>query len=215
VKKALALVVKGGTAGRLQGVLKDASGQEIVIGGKTGTGDHRYERYGAGGQLIESRVVNRTATFVFYLGEHYFGTFTALVPGPQAGQYEYTSSMVAQILKNLLPQLKPALFPASRIETPPVIPETPSLPVPTRPQQNPAPVPIPPTSPGEKPEGSSSQADPQVQSKPDKGGGFPDTLDPGVVVPVPSSPPGGSPDKPPGWLDSQLRAPREAGQTAL
>ena len=195
VKKALGLVVNGGTAGRLNGALKDAAGKEVVIGGKTGTGDHRFERYGAGGQLLDSRVVNRTATFVFYLGDHYFGTLTALVPGPQAGQYEYTSSLVAQILKTLLPKLKSELFPASRITVPPAALVPPTLTAPTTPQ----PV-LPPTAPlpskGEKAEGSSSQADPTIPSKPDANSRFPDSLDPGVVVPAA---PG---QEPPGWLDS-------------
>ena len=198
VKKALGLVVSGGTAGRLRGALKDAAGKEVVIGGKTGTGDHRFERYGAGGQLLDARVVNRTATFVFYLGDHYFGTLTALVPGPQAGQYEYTSALVAQILKTLLPQLKSELFPASRVSSPPVaLPVAPVLPVPALPQPK-APVPVVPANSGEKAEGSSSQADPP-QTKPAKNNGFPDSLDPGVVVPVPA--PGTN--EPPGWLDSQ------------
>ncbi len=183
VRKALGLVVNGGTAGRLQGALKDAAGKEVAIGGKTGTGDHRFERYGAGGQLIESRVVNRTATFVFYLGDHYFGTLTALVPGPQAGQYEYTSSLVAQILKNLLPQLKTVLFPPSRVVVAPVLPATPEpLPADT---ESTAPVPAAASPKSEKAEGSSSQADPP-QVKPNGNGGFPDSLDPNVVVPVPA-----------------------------
>ena len=64
VRRALARVVESGTAARLAGALKDAAGKPLTIGGKTGTGDHRFERYGKGGQLLESRVVNRTATFV-------------------------------------------------------------------------------------------------------------------------------------------------------
>ncbi|MFY9941835.1 MAG: hypothetical protein WAK57_06640, partial [Desulfobacterales bacterium] len=96
---------------RLAGALKDPAGQPLTIGGKTGTGDHRYERFGKGGELLESRVVNRTATFVFYLGERYFGTLTALVPGEQAGRFGFTSSLTTQILKTLLPQLQPHLYP--------------------------------------------------------------------------------------------------------
>jgi membrane peptidoglycan carboxypeptidase len=110
LRKALGMVVQGGTAARLHGALKDGNGNPIVIGGKTGTGDHRYERFGPGGQLLESRVVNRTATFVFYLGDKHFGTFTALVPGREAEKYQFTSSLTAQILKNLLPRLQPILF---------------------------------------------------------------------------------------------------------
>ena len=203
VRKAMGLVVNGGTAGRLQGALKDAAGNEVQIGGKTGTGDHRFERYGKGGQLLEARVVNRTATFMFYLGDHYYGTLTALVPGPQASQYEYTSSLVAQILKNLLPQLKPILFTANKIALPPAAPsEAPATPVPEAPpvdssQSAPAPK-------REKAEGSSSQADPvPVKPEANGGGGFPDSLDPNVVVPVPAQPAPANPTAPGG------------GQTAL
>lgn len=186
VRKALSLVVNGGTAGRLQSVLKDDSGKEIVIGGKTGTGDHRYERYGAGGQLIESRVVNRTGTFVFYLGERYFGTLVALVPGPQAGQYEYTSALTAQILKTLLPQLKTALFSVPAASPPTAVPVVP-LPESAEPQTGGlAPGSAAPRS--EKADGSSSQADPPFKPGQDGGGGFPDSLDPSVVVPVPPPP---------------------------
>ncbi|MCA1925913.1 MAG: transglycosylase domain-containing protein, partial [Thiobacillus sp.] len=119
VRRALARVVEGGTAGRLAGALKAADGTPLVIGGKTGTGDHRFERYGKGGQLLESRVVNRTATFAFYLGDRYFGTLTALVPGEIAGQFGFTSSLTAQILKTLLPQLQPHLYPSPPVSSPP------------------------------------------------------------------------------------------------
>ena len=208
VRKALGLVVNGGTAGRLQGALKDAAGKDVLIGGKTGTGDHRFERYGANGQLLESRVVNRTATFVFYLGDHYFGTLTALVPGPQAGQYEYTSSLVAQILKNLLPQLKTALFPVSKLAAQPVAPMAPEL---AAPQAPPVDTSEGITAPkGEKAEGSSSQADPvPVKPETNGNGGFPDSLDPNVVVPVPAQPGPETPRSAPG----NPAAP--AGQTAL
>ncbi|MEO8225742.1 MAG: hypothetical protein ABI661_13135, partial [Gammaproteobacteria bacterium] len=58
-----------------------------------------------------SRVLNRTGVFVFYLGDRYFGTLTAVVPGPEAARYEFTSAIATQVLKNLLPELKPELFP--------------------------------------------------------------------------------------------------------
>jgi membrane peptidoglycan carboxypeptidase len=181
VRRALGLVVDGGTAGRLKGTLKDANGVPIPIGGKTGTGDHRFEHYDRAGRLIESRVVNRTGTFVFYLGDRYFGTLTALVPGPQAAQYEYTSALTAQILKTLLPQLKPVLFPAT---TPPPVPPaeagSPAEPVPVaRPEK-----------PVEKPEGPTSQGDPGSQEPTLPESGFPDALEPDVVVPAPQ--PGGA-----------------------
>jgi membrane peptidoglycan carboxypeptidase len=186
VRRALLRVVESGTAARLAGALKDASGQPIPIGGKTGTGDHRFERFGKGGQLLESRVVNRTATFVFYLGNRYFGTLTALVPGEQAGQFGFTSSLTAQILKTLLPQLQPLLYPLP--PTPPkaamdtVTEPTPAV---VEPVVIPAPAPRVPVK--EKPDGATSQAAPPAKELPIQGG-FPEDLEPSVVVPVPVMP---------------------------
>ncbi len=184
VRRALLQVVESGTAARLSGALKDGAGNPLAIGGKTGTGDHRYERYGKGGQLLESRVVNRTATFAFYLGERHFGTLTALVPGEQAGQFGFTSSLTAQILKTLLPQLQPHLYPQ------PPAPPTPAEAVPeaTPAPVLPAPAPAAPPRPmKEKPEGSTSQAAPPPKEPPTRGG-FPEDLEPSVVVPVPAKP---------------------------
>ncbi|MBT9568960.1 MAG: transglycosylase domain-containing protein [Thiobacillus sp.] len=184
VRRALLRVVESGTAARLAGTLKDASGAPLRIGGKTGTGDHRFERYGKGGQLLESRVVNRTATFVFYLGDRYFGTLTALVPGEQAGQFGFTSSLTAQILKTLLPKLQPHLFP---------LPPEPAAPPPTTEAVTPPPAEPPaPAAPRkpvvEKPDGATSQASPPAKDLPTRGG-FPEDLEPSVVVPVPVKPP--------------------------
>ena len=185
VRRALARVVEGGTAGRLAGALKDAAGQPLTMGGKTGTGDHRFERYGRGGQLIESRVVNRTATFVFYLGDRYFGTLTALVPGVQAGQFGFTSSLTAQMLKTLLPQLQPHLYPQPPAppKAAPEIPAAPPAPAPVAP-----PVVVPRQPVKETPDGSTSQADPPVKQPAPTQGGFPEDLEPSVVLPVPAVP---------------------------
>jgi membrane peptidoglycan carboxypeptidase len=181
VRRALAQVVESGTAVRLAGALKNAAGQPIVMGGKTGTGDNRFERYGKGGQLLDSRVVNRTATFVFYLGDRYFGTLTALVPGEEAGQFGFTSSLTAQILKTLLPQLQPHL--GLQPPAPPkVAAET------AGPAAEPEPAPAPRPQAKEKPDGSTSQADPQVKQPETPQGGFPEDLEPSVVVPVPVMP---------------------------
>ncbi len=183
VRRALAQVVESGTAGRLAGALKDAADQPVTIGGKTGTGDHRFERYGKGGQLLESRVVNRTATFVFYLGDRYFGTLTALVPGEQAGQFGFTSSLTAQILKTLLPQLRPYLYPKPPAPPAPLAP-APAAEAEAIPPLEP-PVPIIPRAPvKEKPDGATSQAAPPAKEPPSRGG-FPEDLEPSVVVPVP------------------------------
>lgn len=190
VRRALANVVQGGTAGRLAGALKAADGTPLVIGGKTGTGDHRFERYGKGGQLLESRVVNRTGTFVFYLGERYFGTLTALVPGEIAGQFSYTSALTAQILKTLLPRLQPHLYPQ-----PPAGVAPPAAEAPAAEAAAPEPPPVPRPTAGEKPDGATSQADPVVKEAP-ASGGFPEDLEPSIVVPMPAKP--ASPEPAPG-----------------
>jgi len=109
VRSALVEVVHGGTAGRLQGALKDANGRVIEIGGKTGTGDHRYERVGRGGRVIAERKIDRSATFVFMIGDRYFGTIMAYVHEPYAARYRFTSALPTQLLKSLGPQLLPVL----------------------------------------------------------------------------------------------------------
>ena len=206
VRRALAQVVESGTAGRLAGTLKDAKNEPVTIGGKTGTGDHRFERYGKGGQLLESRVVNRTATFVFYLGDRYFGTLTALVPGEQAGKFGFTSSLTAQILKTLLPQLQPHLYPlppappapapAAQTTTEPAAATLPAdAATPPTPAVKPAPAtPRQPVT--EKLDGATSQAAPPAKEPPTRGG-FPEDLEPSVVLPVPAAPPAPAPTAPP------------------
>ncbi len=80
-----------------------------MVGGKTGTGDNRFEVYGADGSLRGSRAVNRTATFAFFLGGRHYGVITAYVPGAVADSYSFTSALPVQILKNMAPQLLPYL----------------------------------------------------------------------------------------------------------
>ncbi|HEY6579007.1 MAG TPA: hypothetical protein VIY09_06770, partial [Rhizomicrobium sp.] len=75
--------------------------------GKTGTGDNRFDTFGPGRSLIESRVIDRTATFVFYLGDRFFGTITAYVPGQQAARFHFTSALAVQLLKALSPEIQP------------------------------------------------------------------------------------------------------------
>jgi membrane peptidoglycan carboxypeptidase len=107
VRRALVGVVEGGTAKRLKGSLVRRDGSAVEIGGKTGTGDHRFDTHGRGGQLISSRVVNRSATLVFLIGDRYFGTIMAYAHEPYAANYKFTSAMPAQLLKVLTPALLP------------------------------------------------------------------------------------------------------------
>jgi membrane peptidoglycan carboxypeptidase len=104
---ALIGVVEAGTAGRLRGVYKSADGKLLSVGGKTGTGDHRREIWGAGGRLIDSIFISRAATFTFFIGERFFGVMTAYVAGPDAEKYHFTSSLPVQIIKFLEPTLAP------------------------------------------------------------------------------------------------------------
>jgi hypothetical protein len=92
----------------------------VPVGGKTGTGDNRYEVHAPGGRTIDSRVINRTATFVFVIGDRFFGTVTAFVPGPEAASYRFTSSLPVQIFKDLGPLLV-SLVERSQQPAPPVM----------------------------------------------------------------------------------------------
>jgi len=104
---ALIGVVEAGTAGRLRGIYKSADGKPLSVGGKTGTGDHRREIWGAGGRLIDSVFISRAAVFTFFLGDRFFGVITAYVAGPDAERYHFTSSLPVQIIKFLEPTLAP------------------------------------------------------------------------------------------------------------
>ncbi len=109
LKPCLLDIVEKGTAVRGYKAFPLPGGGYIPLGGKTGTGDQRFETFSKGGQLVESRAVNRTATFVFYLGERFFGTLTAHVHGEQADKYGFTSSLPVAILRLMGPSLMPML----------------------------------------------------------------------------------------------------------
>lgn len=106
-RRALLTVVENGTARRLNGVFATADGTAIAIGGKTGTGDHRHDTFAVGGRTVSSKAVNRSATFMFFLGERHFGTVVAYVHGDDAAKYKFTSALAAQVLKTLAPTLLP------------------------------------------------------------------------------------------------------------
>jgi hypothetical protein len=99
-------VVENGTGRRTRGAFTDTAGVALRVGGKTGTGDNRFSVYAPGGRLIESRAVNRTATFTFLAGDRYFGVITAYVPGAAANEFRFTSALPAQILRIVGPRLE-------------------------------------------------------------------------------------------------------------
>jgi membrane peptidoglycan carboxypeptidase len=107
VHAALLEVVARGTAVRLAGGLHPAEGVSIPVGGKTGTGDHRMEMFDAAGHLVRERVMNRTATFVFFIGDRFYGTVSAFVPGEDAAKFSFTSSLPVELLRQLGPLLQP------------------------------------------------------------------------------------------------------------
>jgi len=109
VRSMLSAVVQGGTAKRLADGMPIGDGRTLPVYGKTGTGDQRFNVYAPGARLIESRKVNRSATFVFAIGDRFYGTLTAWVHEPYAARYTFTSAMSVQLLKSLAPVLQPLL----------------------------------------------------------------------------------------------------------
>ena len=108
-RKTLLRVVDSGTARRVKGTYRDAEGAPLAVGGKTGTGDHRFQTVAADGTVKSSRVMNRAATFAFYIGDRFYGVATAFVPGSKAAGYDFTSALPVQILKELQPALAPLI----------------------------------------------------------------------------------------------------------
>jgi membrane peptidoglycan carboxypeptidase len=101
----LAQVVQGGTAARLASAITNGE-RPLIVGGKTGSGDNRFESVGRGGQIISSNPVDRTAVFVFYIEDRYWGVITVYVPGNESGDFGFTSSLPVAILKLLAPDIQ-------------------------------------------------------------------------------------------------------------
>jgi membrane peptidoglycan carboxypeptidase len=111
LRNMLAGVVEHGTAQRVAGAFVLPDGTTLTAGGKTGSGDNRYDTFGRSGHVSSSRVINRTATFVFYVGDKYFGVITAHVNGTAAGRYRFTSALPVTVLKMLAPSLNARFIP--------------------------------------------------------------------------------------------------------
>ena len=110
LREAMVDVVENGTARRSRGVVTAPDGSVLPVGGKTGTGDNRYRVFASGGRLVESRPVNRTSTFVFFIGDRYYGVISAYVPGEVADQYHFTSALPTQVLRELGPSIEALLL---------------------------------------------------------------------------------------------------------
>jgi hypothetical protein len=87
------------------------------VGGKTGTGDHRFKVIARDQRILEERFVSRSATFVFLIDNRFFGVLTAVVTGPEAGKYHFTSSLPVQIFTALMPEALPVLEAGSPAES--------------------------------------------------------------------------------------------------
>jgi membrane peptidoglycan carboxypeptidase len=109
VRQQLIGVVENGTGRRMHGGITMPGGRIVPVGGKTGTGDNRLESFSASGRVIGDKAVSRTATFVFMIGDRFYGTVVAFVQGPKAASYKFTSALAVQILKDLTPQLEPLI----------------------------------------------------------------------------------------------------------
>jgi hypothetical protein len=114
-RQALLGVVEHGTARRVHGAFADIDGVPLTIGGKTGTGDELVDS--AGLKAVRTSEVSRSGAFVFFIGERFFGTITAHVPGAHAREYAFTSALPVQVLKALAPALEPLLKQAPRVES--------------------------------------------------------------------------------------------------
>jgi membrane peptidoglycan carboxypeptidase len=109
LREVLASVVQEGTARRLKGAFRSLDHNPLAAGGKTGSGDNRFKTFSRGAQLVSSQSINRTATFVFFIGERHFGVITAFVPGDTAAHYRFTSALPVSVLKLLAADLQPHL----------------------------------------------------------------------------------------------------------
>jgi membrane peptidoglycan carboxypeptidase len=96
-------VVEKGTAIRAKGSVVLPDGRVVPVGGKTGTGDNRFVT------RTVSKSINRTAAFVFTIGDRFFGTILAYAPGDGAADHSFTSSLPVQVFKNLVPALQPLI----------------------------------------------------------------------------------------------------------
>lgn len=115
LKDALGKVVSDGTAKRLMNSFRQEDGRPLPVGGKTGTGDNRIVTSTSSGVKSSARALNRTATFVFYLGDNHFGTLTAFVSGRSAKAFSFTSALPLQVLKGMAPILQPYINTVDRL----------------------------------------------------------------------------------------------------
>ncbi|WP_449359564.1 glycosyl transferase family 51, partial [Alishewanella longhuensis] len=110
LRENLAGVVQQGTGRRLLAHYSLPQLPDLAImGGKTGTGDNRISTVNSRGETVQSRALNRTATFAFYFSDKYFGVISVYLPGNAAADYFFTSALPLQVLNGMAPLLMPLL----------------------------------------------------------------------------------------------------------
>lgn len=122
LKAAMGKVVSEGTARRLLNTFQQSDGSPLELGGKTGTGDNRIVTSSSSGSRTSSRALNRTATFVFYLGDKHFGTLITFVSGRSANAFSFTSALPLQVLKGMAPILQPYISAVQQPQAEPAVP---------------------------------------------------------------------------------------------
>jgi len=114
LREALLGVVESGTARRIN---RNRT-RDWTIGGKTGTGDHQRYTFGPRGEKLTSVAISRSATFVFFIEDRFYGTMTAFVEGEKADDFTFTSSLPVTIVGHMLPLLDPLVDKPTEIQTP-------------------------------------------------------------------------------------------------
>ena len=103
--RALLGVVTAGTAQRVNGLFVGPDEAPVVVGGKTGSGDNQLLTVNRETRKRSVQAINRTATFVFYISDQFYGVLMAYVPGREAEAYHFTSALPVTILKLLAPSV--------------------------------------------------------------------------------------------------------------
>ena len=94
---------------RAKGIFVGPDSIPIVVGGKTGSGDNELITVSRNRHKRTVQTTNRTATFVFYIGERHYGVVLAYVPGPEASAYRFTSALPVSVLKLIAPTVNARL----------------------------------------------------------------------------------------------------------
>ena len=119
LRQALLDVVDTGTARRIN----KKRTRDWTIGGKTGTGDHQRYKFGPRGEKLTSVAISRSATFVFFIEDRFYGTMTAFVEGENADDFTFTSSLPVTIVGHMLPLLDPLVEKPIPLQDPDLVPQ--------------------------------------------------------------------------------------------